>query len=506
MAYLSPSKRHSILISSLIIFGLTGLVIFGVTRTRQDLQRNAEGNSRLSANRPSPKAPSEEASPGFNLGRILSFGQNQGIEQRLSLGDKILVNIDNNPDKQEGIKLFQAGKYDDAIQRFNDSLALNRNDPEAWIYLNNAMAAVSGTPIKMAVSVPIGGNVNVAKEILRGVAQFQYEVNNGGRIQGKLLQIVVANDDNSPTLAKQIASDFVADPEILAVIGHNSSDASLAAAPIYQAGGLVMISPTSIARNLSGIGSYIFRTTPNSRAVANTLAKYSMSVNRGKIGICTDSSSQASQSYKEEFIAAIFENNGQIIRTNCDFSATDFDPDEIPSRMVGDGANTLLLIPSVDRLNPALDIIRANRGRLALLGNHTLYTYETLAQGLNNAKGMVLSVFWHPAAIRGNSFPEKAKKLWGGYGSWRTAMSYDAVKVAVTGLNNSSSLSREQLQKTISNPGFSTTGATGSIRFESIGDRHQPGTLVKIQPGKNSGTGYDFVPFPKIQSETFSEK
>ena len=139
------------------------------------------------------------------------------------------------------------------------------------------------------MSVPIGGNLNVAKEILRGVAQAQDEVNKSGGINGVLLQVEIANDDNASLVAKQIADEFVKDPSTLAVVGHNSSDVSLAAAPEYQKGKLVMISPTSDARNLSGFGNYIFRTIPTNRSQAETLSNYATkTLGKTNIVVCLD--------------------------------------------------------------------------------------------------------------------------------------------------------------------------------------------------------------------------
>jgi branched-chain amino acid transport system substrate-binding protein len=82
--------------------------------------------------------------------------------------------------------------------------------------------------------------------------------------------------------------------------------------------------------------------------------------------------------------------------------------------------------------------------------------------------------------------------MWGGSGSWRTATAYDATEAILTGLK--SSQTREQLQKTLSEPRFSVKGAVGNIEFQPSGDRFAKGILVKVQPGKASGTGYDFVP------------
>lgn len=72
-------------------------------------------------------------------------------------------------------------------------------------------------------------------------------------------------------------------------------------------------------------------------------------------------------------------------------------------------------------------------------------------------------------------------------------MAYDATKVAIAGLK--SGISRDQLQKALSHSGFSVNGATGVVQFLPSGDRKGTGILVRIQPGKTSGTGYDFVPF-----------
>lgn len=416
------------------------------------------------------------------------------LETRFSVGDRILITADNNLNKQIAAKAFASGDYRTAAELLAVSLKANPNEPETLIYWNNALAALRGNFVKIATSVPIGGNLNVAQEILRGVAQKQQEINQNGGIDGKLVQVEIANDDNDPELAKQIATQFVKDDKILAVIGHNDSDASVAAAPIYQQGGLVMITPTSSANNLSEMGSYIFRATPSTRALADTLADYAVdSARKTNIAICSDSQAEVSKSFQNEFTWSVYERGGQIIPTKCDFSAPDFNPNDIPSQMVSDGADTLLLAPSVRQVDKAIEVARANQGRLTLLGNHSIYTYTTLQQGQDRVNGIVISVPWHPQINSDNAFPVNARKQWGGAVNWRTAMAYDATTAAIAGLELG--LSREGVQTTLSNLDFSTEGAFEAIQFLPSGDRNLKGTLVRVEPGKQSGTGYDFVSF-----------
>ncbi|MCU0538129.1 MAG: ABC transporter substrate-binding protein [Hydrococcus sp. Prado102] len=311
----------------------------------------------------------------------------------LSLGEKNLIAADNNSDKQAGIQAYGAGDFATATEKFKSSLATNRNDPETWIYLNNAGAIASGKFVKIAVSVPIGGNLNVAKEMLRGVAQAQNEINQNGGISGNLVLVQIANDNNDPEVGKQIASELVKDSEVLAVIGHNDSNVTLAAASVYQQGGLVAISPTSVASNLSGIGNYIFRTTTSTRVIADTLARHAVeSAHKTKIAICSDSRAAASSSFKEEFILAVFDRGGKVTNTVCDFANPNFNPDDIPSEAIGDGADALLLAPSIDRVGRAIEVARANQGRLTLLGSQAMYVFETLQEGRGDTNGTVLSV------------------------------------------------------------------------------------------------------------------
>lgn len=468
----------------IVILGVLAMALVAIwsTSQHQKAQNKDEGRSETT------------------LERARFFGkksENSALDQRLSFGEKILVKADNNPVKQSAVEKYTAGMFYDAQRQFRDSLADFPNDPEALIYLNNSYAAAEPNSITIGVSVPIGGSLNVSQEILRGVAQAQNEINREGGLNRNgtpsLIQIQIANDDNFPETAKEIAANFAENSEILGVIGHNSSDSSIAASPIYEKSGLVMMSPTSVAREISHAGDYIFRTTPSSRVLASTLAEYATdTIRRKKVAVCADSSSPASISFKEEFSLTLYELGGEIIPVGCDFASDGFNPDLVPSEAIAQGAETLLVIPSVNQIDQALEVARANRNRLPLLGNHSMYTYETLNIGQKDVSGLVLPVAWHPAATAGTDFNQNARELWGMEGSWRTAMAYDAAQAVFAGLNIADN--RQELRKVLANPGFFTEGATGRVAFLPSGDRRMKATLVKIQAGGVSGTGYDFVP------------
>src|SRR4028119_1612643 len=84
------------------------------------------------------------------------------IANRISLGNQILLTSQTTAAKEAGVQAFAKGDYQGAVQNFQDSLQQNRNDPETIIYLNKATAS-NGSFLKIAVSVPIGSNPNVAQ-------------------------------------------------------------------------------------------------------------------------------------------------------------------------------------------------------------------------------------------------------------------------------------------------------------------------------------------------------
>ena len=92
----------------------------------------------------------------------------------------------------------------------------------------------------------------------RGIELARDEINAAGGIKGKKLEIRFQDDSGSGVVAARIAQQFVDDPAVLAVVGHVSSGAMLAAARVYD-GNLVAIATTATNPALTGISPWTFR-------------------------------------------------------------------------------------------------------------------------------------------------------------------------------------------------------------------------------------------------------
>lgn len=85
-----------------------------------------------------------------------------------------------------------------------------------------------------------------------------------GRLAGSGVQFQVwaVDDGNDPQLAARRAQELVADPLVLAVVGHYTPETGAAAAPTYADAGLVLVSPVAIAGTDSGQATTLSASPP----------------------------------------------------------------------------------------------------------------------------------------------------------------------------------------------------------------------------------------------------
>ncbi|MDY6898271.1 MAG: CHAT domain-containing protein, partial [Cyanobacteriota bacterium] len=153
------------------------------------------------------------------------------LGDRFSWGEEILISYDNPKNKKIGVKAFENRNFIKAAEYFKESLNAAPNDPETLIYLNNAVAKevskINLLPIsksltacslpnnagrnnqnnqlKIAAPVPIASEPHIARDILRGIAQAQNEINCNGGINGELLQVMIVDDEDKKSVVIDVA-------------------------------------------------------------------------------------------------------------------------------------------------------------------------------------------------------------------------------------------------------------------------------------------------------------
>ncbi|MDP8935652.1 MAG: ABC transporter substrate-binding protein, partial [Cyanobacteriota bacterium] len=450
----------------------------------------------------------------------------------VSSGEKLLVQTSALWSKQRGINEFADSNYPEALKLLKQSWREDRRDPETLIYINNALLkAINAEYYTIAIVVPIRRNqdgtilnANLAEELLRGIAQAQTEVNLGlikpddssnkdfpgqgflepKAIRKKGLRVIIADDGNIKSYAVQRANYLVAQPDILAVIGHYTSDMTVETVDIYNRNKMLAISPGSTTEELTRKPrKFFFRTAPTTSIEAEALVNQLLLVGEKKVAVFYNPNSPFSASLWEEFKKQFEAKGGATFRLSnyYDLSKNNFKAEAAIKEVEKAGKTALLVIPDgqvTNSLENAIEMIKANGDRNWILGPWTLYEPRTLevAKELKSIEKLGISVFWHPLISFDKKFPQNAEKLWGGPVNTRSALTYDAARTLIKALEMQQKPTREGMQKTLADPNFKAQGATGIIEFDSkTGNRKNPPKRVAhIVPCSREQFGLTFVP------------
>jgi len=419
------------------------------------------------------------------------------LDDRSSSGERPLFRDVSASYLNEGIELFVKGKYDRAIDSFEQAVQATPNEPEPDIYLNNAIARCQeNPPYVIAAVVPITNNRDQAKEMLRGVADAQRQFNQPNDTESspnqsdnsqcssdhRLLEVKIVDDGNEAEIADQVSESLGKEPEILAVIGHNSSDASKAAIENYESAELAMISPTSSSTYLEG--KTFFRTLPSDEKSGATLAKYvNKRINTSSVAIFYTSNSPYSESLRQAF-----KDNYKGTTRSFDFAPDDFDAESTLQELQESDLDVAILLPSVKQKDKAIGLANGAKKqdiKLTFFGGGALYAPETLQQAGSAMEGMVLAVPWFAEGV----YAEQADEHWQGRISWRTAMSYDAAQAIIQAIQNlqPQEITRENMVTTLGQLSLESSQTSGaSLDFDENGDRNIKPILVQIVLGDSN--------------------
>jgi ABC-type branched-subunit amino acid transport system substrate-binding protein/serine/threonine protein kinase len=390
--------------------------------------------------------------------------------------------------KLKGTEAFKQEKYSEASEYFQNYLVGNKNDPEARIYLNNAKAALTKNPLKIAAAVPIiddplNPSNALAEQMLRGFAHVQDNLNQKNGINGRLLFIEIASYFRSAGKIKQVADAIVSKEDILGIVGYYTSDNMLEAAPSYD-GKIAVISPTSTAVRDADfrLNNYVFRTSPDNSAGAGKLVEYMVRQKLKKTAIFYQPSEKYTTSFIKIFKDILFQNQGQLVN-ECQVTQSSTEALLCLQKAKKSEAEVILLAFSDKVAEIAAIPIVNQSGNITILGADTLYI-ESVTQ-TNNPK-LRITVRWHRTNGAKSKFEQESVKLWGtGDVSWRTAMSYDAAAAIAEGLKRSQgNFTRRRLYEELKKREFSAEGVTAKVEFNDLGDRKPLpgiGVLVKVE-------------------------
>ncbi|WYL94847.1 MAG: bifunctional serine/threonine-protein kinase/ABC transporter substrate-binding protein [Gloeotrichia echinulata IR180] len=416
-------------------------------------------------------------------------------------------------EKQLAIEQYGNGNFAAAAGLFETAFQ-QEPDPETLIYLNNAKIQTQFRPDQIytiAVAVPLERGTFKGLEILRGAAQAQTQA-----LKNSMpLRIIIADDSNRDNSkvgnsARNIAQALLKYQDLLAVVGHYSSEASKQTLPIYTQAGVVLISPTSTSNNLKS--PFFFRTVPSDRVSAKKIAAYIFSqLKQPQAAIFYSEGSEYAQSLSNAVRTAAKSLKGNVIEHQPSFNLASnrFDAKTALNQAKTQGATAIVVIPDAgvglyNAIPNALTVLRSNINEAWIVAGESLYSSDLLnpdkISSPQRIERIALAIAWHPLNDTRSAFIQQAQTLWkidhqslptNTDITWRTATSYDAVFTLSKAISQKPT--RRSIQQTLGQAQFSVTGATGVIRFEGSDRQNGTMTIVTVRRRCNS-TGFVFTP------------
>ena len=143
-------------------------------------------------------------------------------------------------------------------------------------------------PVTFGMAGPFTEGFGAANR--RGAELAVAEINAAGGIGGDSLRIDFQDDGGDGARAATIAQGFVDDAAVLAVVGHVTSGAMVAAAKIYD-GRLAAVATTASAAELTGISPWAFRVISSDSANGVDLARFAQRLGKKRAAVLYENDS-----------------------------------------------------------------------------------------------------------------------------------------------------------------------------------------------------------------------
>jgi branched-chain amino acid transport system substrate-binding protein len=336
-----------------------------------------------------------------------------------------------------------------------------------------------------------GSEAAFGQATVQGEQLAAEEINNSGGVLGKKIRLVIEDDQGKAEEAASVATKLITHDNVLAILGENSSNQSLAAAPIAQAAKVPMISPSSTNPSVTKKGDYIFRVCFTDPYQGKALAMFVRTNLHAKTAaILRDNKNDYSVGLAE-VIRKEFETLGGKIVAEQSYSGGD--SDFRPQLTAIKSANPeVLFIPGFYTEVGQIAIQARDLGiTYPMVGGDGWDSPTVIQIGGKSVDGCYFSDHYfvgepRPAVQR---FVAEIRKRSGKNPDANSALGYDALYTLTNAIKRAGSLDRKAIRDQIAST-KDYQGVSGVITMGPDRDPIKPVAMIKIDGGTTHFAGW----------------
>ncbi len=328
-----------------------------------------------------------------------------------------------------------------------------------------------------------GGTATFGKSSHNGTLLAVEEANKTGGVLGKKIRVQVEDDASKPDQAAQAVIKLINSDKVLAVLGEVASSRSLAAAPICQAAGVPMISPSSTNPKVTKVGNYIFRTCFIDPYQGPVISQFAKTTLKAKTGAILQDVKNAYSVGLTQTISDDFNQGAKIVKTE---SFQEGDKDFRAQLTSIKAANPdVIFIPAY--YNEVGLIARQARSlgiKATLLGCDGWDSEKLMEIGRDAMEGSYFSNHYSPQSKdpRVVKFVAAYQTKFGEVPDALAAVGYDAAKIMIDSIKRAGGTDRDKIRDAIAST-KKFPGVTGDITIDKDRNAIKPIVILQIKGG-----------------------
>jgi len=332
------------------------------------------------------------------------------------------------------------------------------------------LGLVHADSVKIGFNVPLTGFAAAdGKSALNGAKLAVKQANQAGGINGKMIELVVYDDQASPKQAVPISNKLIEKDKVVAAISGSYSGATRAAAGVFQSAEIPYISAYAVHPEITKAGNYVFRTSFMGEVQGRAGAKLIGATLQRKRVVLITLKNDFGKSLAAGFKEAAGHFNLQIVN-EYEYSIKDRQFGPIVAKVKADAPEAIYATGYFFTAGPLVSQLRAAGITVPVIGQEGYDSEQFIKIAGKASEGTIIttSLDRDSNSSETRSFISEFEAMAGHKVDMVAASGHTAMKVLVAAMKKAGTTSPSAIRNAIAQTNL--VASTGSISFNDLGE------------------------------------
>ena len=332
------------------------------------------------------------------------------------------------------------------------------------------LGLVHADSVKIGFNVPLTGFAAAdGKSALNGAKLAVKQANQAGGINGKMIELVVYDDQASPKQAVPISNKLIEKDKVLAAISGSYSGATRAAAGVFQSAEIPYISAYAVHPEITKAGNYVFRTSFMGEVQGRAGAKLIGATLQRKRVVLITLKNDFGKSLAAGFKEAAGQFNLQIVN-EYEYSIKDRQFGPIVAKVKADAPEAIYATGYFFTAGPLVSQLRAAGITVPVIGQEGYDSEQFIKIAGKASEGTIIttSLDRDSNSSETRSFISEFEAMAGHKVDMVAASGHTAMKVLVAAMKKAGTTSPSAIRNAIAKTNL--VASTGNISFNDLGE------------------------------------